>query len=449
MNRVNPNKFAQAGFLAIMVSFVLIATIPFVADPLLKTAPWGQPQLASPYVQATLDDRLVFTYYFYWYDWDSGMHFYGGGCDDHNTYHPVDQTEVSYKDPDWHYREFKDMMAAGIDVFLPVFWGGNPGSGLNDSWSKQGLGPMQIALNRLQAEYEAQVAAGTASNPLGVTNPVPKIGMFFDTTAMCIEYHDPTQPFGSACTGDLTNTSHCETFYLMIKDFFAPFEEDHIEQVPNAVDPSAASAYIVWLYGDNWFANVDQVCFDYCKERFLADFNHTLVFVGTPGWAKNGCNNIEGIYRWGTSVGGLERIDDPETPIDIVSLGPGFNNGNETQGAVCQVGQNPMVTPRSPEFYSANWTRAIAMDPNWIVVETWNELHEGTVICRTVEHGDTYINLTGQYSKEFHAKAIPEEIPRLDPPIYLGFSSIALFAAGIVYSKKSSNKPRDQAVNQN
>ncbi|MHA1733266.1 MAG: hypothetical protein ACTSU5_15065 [Promethearchaeota archaeon] len=410
------NQVARAGLVAVVAVLALAATLPFVVPSEVRGAPWGKPSLANPHVRATRSDRLVFTYYFYWYDWASGQHFRGGGCDDHNTFHPVDQTGVSFKDPAWHYREFKDVMAAGIDVVLPVFWGGNPGSGKNDSWSKQGLGPMQSALDRLESE-----GAG-GNNPLGVENPVPKVGMFFDTTAICLEYNDPSKEFGSGCTADLTNETHRETFYLMIRDFFSAFREEHVQQVPNEDDPQAPTAYIVWLYGDNWFARVDQSGLDYCKNRFLEDFNHSLVFVGTPGWA-DGCGRIDGLYRWGTSVRGVERIDG--SPIDVVSLGPGFDNGNESHGAVCQVGQDPLFTPRSPGYYSGNWSRALEMDPNWIVVETWNELHEGTSICRTLEYGDEYINLTAKYSQQFHAVA-----PRRDQLVApLLFDGVLLLAA--------------------
>jgi hypothetical protein len=402
------NKSQSTSVGVILGLAVMMITVlgfgPYVFDPNLRGAPIGSPGLSNPYVRGTLNDRLVFTYYFYWYDWDSGMHFNGMGCADHNRYHPFDQESVSYLDPNWHYREFKDMMKAGIDVFMPVFWGGNPGNGLNDTWSKQGLYVMEQALDRFDLENAGAV------NPLGVTNPIPKAAMFYDTTAMCLEYHgdpDPNRPGELNCTGDLTNPDHCDTFYAMIADFFSAFDEDHIQQVPNADDPTAPTAYIVWFYGDNWFARTDQSCIDHCKTRFLEEFNHTLVFVGTGGW-RDGCPDLEGYYLWGSAVYGMKNYD--YSPIRIASLGPGFDNGNASLGAVCQVNQTPLFVPRSPESYASNWTAAIATDPNWIVVETWNEFHEGTVICRTTEFGDEYINLTAEYSRQFHV--LPQQLIR-------------------------------------
>jgi hypothetical protein len=37
------------------------------------------------------------------------------------------------------------------------------------------------------------------------------------------------------------------------------------------------------------------------------------------------------------------------------------------------------------------------------MVETWNELHEGTDVCDTVEYGRQYIELTAEYAKSYKA----------------------------------------------
>jgi hypothetical protein len=382
-------------------------------------------------VRDTLDDRLVFTYYFYWYDWASGQHFYGGGCADHNTYHPVDQEQVSWLNSSWHYREFKDMITAGIDVYLPVFWGGNPGNGLNDTWSKQGLGNMQAAINRLQSENY------NLFNIRNSTNPIPKVGMFYDTTAMWLEYRTPE----GEKLADLTNATHQQTFYYMIHDFFKDFEEEDIQQVKNPDDLEGPTAYIVWMYGAGWFKKVAQAGLDYCKERFLDEFGHTLLFVGTDDW-NSGCPQIEGLYKWGTAVTGMTAYTNSK--ISIASLGPGFNNGDENHGAVCQVGQDPIYVPRSPTSFANNWTTAISKNPNWIVIETWNEFHEGTVICRTTEHGTTYIDINGEYSYQFHNLPLNTNFGAQlaqwienNPSIWvLGSSVVFLAMALIIYNKQ-------------
>ncbi len=39
--------------------------------------------------------------------------------------------------------------------------------------------------------------------------------------------------------------------------------------------------------------------------------------------------------------------------------------------------------------------------PNIVMIETWNELHEGTDICETREYGRQYIDMTAKYSVMF------------------------------------------------
>jgi len=68
-------------------------------------------------------DRIVGTYYFYWYDAPSKAHIIDGDGTDALTTHPPTLEGLSWKSAVWHRRQLEDMMAAGIDVVLPVFWG--------------------------------------------------------------------------------------------------------------------------------------------------------------------------------------------------------------------------------------------------------------------------------------------------------------------------------------
>jgi hypothetical protein len=68
-------------------------------------------------------DRIVGTYYFYWYDGPSRSHLIDGDGTDALTTHPPTLEGLSWKSVAWHRRQLEDMMAAGIDVVLPVFWG--------------------------------------------------------------------------------------------------------------------------------------------------------------------------------------------------------------------------------------------------------------------------------------------------------------------------------------
>ena len=79
---------------------------------------------------------LIATSYFYWYDAESKAHVLNGDGTDALTDHPPMLAGFSYKSVDWHAQQLTDMLAAGIDVLLPVYWG-TPLS--KQHWSDEGL----------------------------------------------------------------------------------------------------------------------------------------------------------------------------------------------------------------------------------------------------------------------------------------------------------------------
>ena len=115
-------------------------------------------------------DRLVGTYYFYWYDNGTGSHVIDGDGSDALTTHPPTLKDFSYKSVRWHRQQLEDMMEAGIDFLLPVFWGGpsEQASGARLHWSYAGLPPLVQAREELLRE---------GRNP-------PRIGLFYDTSTL-------------------------------------------------------------------------------------------------------------------------------------------------------------------------------------------------------------------------------------------------------------------------
>ena len=55
------------------------------------------------------------------------------------------------------------------------------------------------------------------------------------------------------------------------------------------------------------------------------------------------------------------------------------------------------------QSYRALWEEAIAADPDWVVITSWNEWHEGSEIEPSREDGDQYMRLTGEYAARFKA----------------------------------------------
>ncbi|RME42883.1 MAG: hypothetical protein D6795_20320, partial [Deltaproteobacteria bacterium] len=75
---------------------------------------------------------------------------------------------------------------------------------------------------------------------------------------------------------------------------------------------------------------------------------------------------------------------------------PGYDDSNIGR-------EHPIVLPREGgAVYEMLWKDAIAADPDWVLVTTFNEWHEGSEIEPSIEYGDTYLRLTADYADHFH-----------------------------------------------
>lgn len=291
-----------------------------------------------------LPRKHVATYYFYWYDIYTNSHM------DALTDHPKDMTDFSFNSVDWHKKELRDMCDAGIDIVLPVYWGDKRHK---ESWSIAGLEKL------VEAQYEL-ITQGVEP---------PKIGMFYDTTAMDIQYPN--------C--DLTTEDGKIAFYSMIRDFF--------NEIPMDLWARIEGKPIVWLWISFWVKEYDQSTFDYLKQAFLADFGIEPYVVKEATWGDVKTDNF---YRWWAAISG-PNLD------GILALGPGYDDSTVP-------GRIPLYKDREDgDFYRRSWEEALANSEgkDIVVIETWNEFHEATDIANSREYGRTYIKITKKYSHAF------------------------------------------------
>jgi glycoprotein endo-alpha-1,2-mannosidase len=52
--------------------------------------------------------------------------------------------------------------------------------------------------------------------------------------------------------------------------------------------------------------------------------------------------------------------------------------------------------------YRVLWDEAINAKPDWVLITSWNEWHEGSEIEPSLEYGDKYLRLTGDYASHFN-----------------------------------------------
>ena len=335
----------------------MLAVAAVWADDVVTADDRRLPEPAGPYVglresdfaTATSfgpDDRIVMTHYFYWYDVASGAHVVDADGSDALTTHPAVMTDFSYRSVTWHKRQLVDMIAAGIDVVLPVYWGApserDPGAALH--WSFAGLGPLVEAADELVREGRRP----------------PRIGLFYDTTTL--------QHNAWGVHADLTTDFGRRWFYASVRDFFSLIPPRHWALVEGRP--------IVDLYAAGFAAAHDQRVIDHLHEQFAEDFGSRVPYViRETSWNVR----ADSAYTWGGAIRANVR--------GIGEVGPGYDHS-------AVPGRDPLVVPRDGgRHYEQGWLTVLRRSPRIVAVETWNEFHEGTDVAESREHGRRYIDL--------------------------------------------------------
>lgn len=328
----------------------------------------GSEQTVNGVSSFTVKDKVVATYYFYWYNVDTKAHIVNHDGTDALTHHPHTMKGFSYNNVEWHKQELRDMIDAGIDIILPVYWGDSS----NLTWSISGLKKLVDACNALKSE--------------GI-NP-PKIGMFYDTAALPLEgvlKEANAKP-------DLTSDFGKEFFYKFIRDFFSI--------VPPELRARFYGKPMVWLYVSDFIEKYSQVTFNFADERFTMDFGgKDLYIVKEKSWTNAISENI---YGWGAALNGLNALG-------TIAIGPGYDD------RVVPGRTTPVRQREEGQFYINSWKQALVQssltNKNIVVIETWNEYHEGTDIAHSQEYGRQYIDITSEYTSYFKEGKMPEDFP--------------------------------------
>ena len=339
------------------------------AEDVLPEKPLGEffPLQQSDHKQADSFKQgqpIVGTTYFYWYDIDTKSHIVDGDGSDALTTHPADTETISYKRAGWHKQQLVDMMDAGVDFLMPVYWG-VPGK--YDGWSFAGLPPLVEAHSLLQTEGHKP----------------PAIGLFYDTSIL---RWNSFNKGGGSYHVDLTTDFGKEWFYTAIRDFFS--------LIPPAKWARIDGGPIIFFYASAFAKAQDPAQFDFVKQRFRADFGVEPFLVKSSGWT----GKADAIYSWGGAVSG------PLIYRQTAALGPGYDHS-------AVPGRQPLIVERRDgQTYINRWLQLLALRAEsrpWIVhVETWNEWHEGTDIAHSREYGRSYIVLTSLFADMWRAKTV-------------------------------------------
>jgi hypothetical protein len=297
------------------------------------------------------DQPVVGTYFFYWYNIHTKEHFVNPDGSDALVDHPANEVDYSYNSADWWERELRDVMAADIDFIAPVYWG-VPG---HDSWSFRGIPKLVEAWDKI---------SNTGISP-------PQIGLFYDTSTL---RHNPENKHV-----DLTTEEGKQWLYHTIRDYFS--------LITPRMWAMLDGRPIVFLYSAAFAAKQDPAALEYVYKSFESDFACRPYIVKEVSWQ----GEADAVYAWGGALGPKWH--------HVVALGPGYDHH-------AVPGRKPLVVDREDgKFYQRAWESLLEKDPEkrakMVMVETWNELHEGTDICHTKEYGRKYIEMTSKYAQLF------------------------------------------------
>lgn len=336
--------------------------------------------------------RLVFTHYYYWYQADQRKaapysHIVGPDGTIQLQDFPAKNIGpwFSYDRVQWHKEELADIVAAGIDVVLPVYWGDKTSRA---GFAAKGLDCLVSALQELEQEGK----------------PYPLVAMFFDTTSMTLTYGDKP---------DLTREDVKRAFYGMIKDFYdrIPFEYRAYAQADKPYAGQAAN--IVVLRTSECFYGLDSSFIEYCNTRFIQDFGNPLVWVASDDF-KDKAEGIDGYCSYGAGLGTNCFMDGR---LQICAVGAGFDNS-----AVSEQGKTLINSRMGGETYEQGWSQVLKNNPHWVICDSWNELHEGSDICASREYGRKYIDITRanvnrfRGGRDFDVQYLRFDVPKVIPP---------------------------------
>jgi len=302
----------------------------------------------------------VFTYYFYWYDSQTGGHLQPSSL---HTHFPAGE-QPSWRSVEWQQKQLSDMTYAGIDVALAVYWGFDRPQ---DVWSTAGL--------------DVLAQAGRMITQRG--GKAPRIGMFLDTSIVDMR--------------DLTSTGGQQWFYANFKDFFTRIPRDQWALIDGRP--------IAFLFTSDFTAAMNQSTFDYVYQHFESDFGVRPYIVREVSWdspilrwergerVRDTAHPIrtENRYLWGAAIHGYNDC------CGVAAVGPGFDDRG-------LAGRSGTFTDReSGAFYERTFQAAIRSGKPYVVIETWNEFHEASGIAEAQEYGRAYLDLTRQLTARFRA----------------------------------------------
>lgn len=308
-----------------------------------------------------LGEQVIFTYYFYWYDSQTGEHLgpHAPARDaDSLTDEPISFPAITWRGTEWHRRQIEDMIYAGVDVILPVYWG-NRGT---EWWSRPGV------TNLGQALEEVRLSGKTP----------PTVAMFYDTNA---HLYEPV---------NLLTDAGKNTVYSDIKFFFTAIPKEYWAL-------TEVNRPMIWFYDSNPLGEIDELFSNYIYTQFENDFGLRPYIVVDSNWVVGNLPvKYDAASVWiAAGSGSTEKI---------TTISPGVDDR-----WVLEYPSHSYVDRQNGDVYRNAWAKAAICGTPWVAIESWNEYHEATDISETIQYGRFYLDLSHEYSQYFKQGLLTHE----------------------------------------
>jgi hypothetical protein len=284
---------------------------------------------------------------------------------------------VSANRPSWHREQLRDIQRTGIEVILPAY---SLAPTDRAAWSRTGLAALVQALKEERAARHAY----------------PLVGMYLDPAGL-------TQALGQS--GDLTLPLAQQMLYGAIREFYQHIPAEFRVEIPT---PDGLLGYPVILAPPTGVLNWNDDFIKYADQAFARDFKGAhLVWMADPAWKQHG---LAGLAAYPPLSGTQSATHDATGKASIAVLSPGYLD--PVTGELRPAGEGPELREE--------WRRMIALDPDFILLSSWNDFTHGSSLAPTRQQGFALVDtLTLLVSQEAEKVKLPIRLKKINLPATL------------------------------
>lgn len=146
-------------------------------------------------------------------------------------------------------------------------------------------------------------------------------------------------------------------------------------------DRLAAAGTPVHIVADDWVGDGGPMTGLYRYNALLQAPTDPMTTAELTSWNQSTARRLRARATLGAGDPGLV----------VATVQPGLERRNRIEG-------EPVIERGGTETYESTWQAALAGEPDWVVITSWNEWFEGTGIAPSVEHGDAALVATAAWA---------------------------------------------------